>query len=104
MQVRFCVTLHGKESTLVIVFEVGDDLFEVVFAEGGEYLFLVLFAHDDVTGSAYGYFISFYIEFISRAFSYIFEIITNYPNYHPRIFYLYTPTYPINQLVQQQHI
>lgn len=34
----------------MVVFEVGDDLFEVVFAEGGEDFLLVLFAEDDVAG------------------------------------------------------
>jgi hypothetical protein len=60
---------------LVVVLEVGDDLLEVVFTEGGEDLLLVLFAHDDVAVSGHAYFINFYIEFISRAFYYIFELL-----------------------------
>jgi hypothetical protein len=60
---------------LVVVLEVGYDLLDVVFTEGGEDLLLVLLAHDDVAASSHAYFISFYIEFISRAFYYIFELL-----------------------------
>lgn len=60
---------------MVIIFEVGYYFFEVVFAEGGEDFFLVLFANDDVAECVGEYLINFYMEFISNNFSYIFELL-----------------------------
>lgn len=71
MPARSCAVLAKVVVTLVLVVEVGDDLLEVVLAEGGEDLLLVLPADNDVARLGDWYFMSFYMEFISSSFSYI---------------------------------
>ena len=68
MLARSCAVLGGKGGTEVVVLEVGDYFFEIVFAQRREYFLLVLPAHHDVANSNSTYFISFYIEFISNIF------------------------------------
>lgn len=71
----FCVVLCLGMRTLVIVFEVRYYFFEVIFAEGGEDFFLVLFANNYMAVCRCVYLISFSMEFMSNSFSYIFELL-----------------------------
>jgi hypothetical protein len=71
VRARSCAILHEKMHTEVVVLQVGDNFFEIVFAERCKYLLLVFSADHDVADSSMPYFISFYIEFINRIFYYI---------------------------------
>ena len=45
----FCVVLIVVGCTLILIFKIGDNLLEIVFAERGKDFFLVFFANNDVT-------------------------------------------------------
>lgn len=79
VEIFFWVLVEGV-GTLVLVFEVGDDFLEIIFAERGKYFFLVLFADDYVAGLAGGTWLASTLSLLGVVSITSFWIIYNYSN------------------------
>lgn len=78
-EVFLSTTISVEGRTMVLILEIGNYFLEIIFSQRGKDLLLVLSTHYDVTKSNLWYFISFYIELISKFFSYILALKYNDP-------------------------